>query len=186
MLALFIGLALLSPALLQGAADDGVLEHFEKRVRPLLAENCYSCHSAKAPSVFANLRLDSLAGLLRGGDSGPAVVPGDSSASLLLRAVRGQAKALMPPTGQLSEEKIADLATWVDSGAHWPDEQAPGLPDPSEAFDLERRRQEHWAWRPVSAQPPPRGLGHGLAAVRRRQVYLGQAGERGTGPSPCG
>ena len=153
--ALLLGLALLGPAVVRGAADDSGIEHFEKRVRPLLAENCYSCHSAEAPSVFANLRLDSRAGLLRGGDSGSAVVPGDSSASLLLRAVRGQAKALMPPTGQLSEEKIADLATWVDAGAPWPDEQAPGLPDPSEAFDLERRRQEHWAWRPVMAQPPP-------------------------------
>ncbi|MDE0106746.1 MAG: PSD1 and planctomycete cytochrome C domain-containing protein [Bryobacterales bacterium] len=153
--ALFLALALLGPAVVPGAADDGALEHFEKRVRPLLAENCYSCHSANAPSVFANLRLDSRAGLLRGGDSGPVVVPGNASASLLLRAVRGQAKALMPPTGQLSEEKIADLAVWVDAGAQWPDEQAPGLPDPSEAFDLERRRREHWAWRPVIAEPPP-------------------------------
>ena len=74
--------------------------------------------------------------MLAGGDSGPAVVPGDSAASLLLRAVRGQAKALMPPTGRLDADRIADLADWVDAGAPWPEEGAAGLPDPGEAFDL--------------------------------------------------
>ena len=137
------------------AQDESALEHFEKKIRPLLAENCFACHSAKAPSVFANLRLDSQDGLRLGGDSGPVVVPGNSAASLLLRAVRGQAKTLMPPTGRLSEEQITDLAAWVDDGAAWPDEQAPGLPDPSEAFDLELRRQEHWAWQPVRTNSPP-------------------------------
>ena len=183
--AIFLGLALLGPAVVPSAADDGGIEHFEKRVRPLLAENCYSCHSAKAPSVFANLRLDSRAGLLRGGDSGSAVVPGDSSASLLLRAVRGQAKALMPPTGQLSEEKIADLASWVDAGAPWPDEQAPGLPDPSEAFDLERRRQEHWAWRPVTAQPPPAVSDTDWAQSAVDRFVLAKLESTGLDPAPA-
>ena len=150
-----LALVALGLVVVPAAPADSGLEHFEKKVRPLLAENCYACHSAEAPSVFASLRLDSRAGLLRGGDSGPVVVPGDAAASLLLRAVRGQAKALMPPTGRLTEEQIADLSTWVDAGAPWPDAQAPGLPDPSEAFDLERRRQEHWAWQPVRAEPPP-------------------------------
>ncbi len=136
-------------------ADESDLEHFEKRVRPLLAENCYSCHSSKAPSIFAGLRLDSRAGVLRGGDSGPAVVPGDSTASLLVRAVRGEAKTLMPPTGRLNADQIADLVAWVDAGSPWPDEQSPGLPDPSEAFDLERRRKEHWAWQPVNPVAAP-------------------------------
>ena len=147
--------AALGLSVVQAAPADSDLEHFEKKIRPLLSENCFACHSAEAPSVFANLRLDSREGLLLGGDSGPVLVPGNSGASLLLRAVRGQAKALMPPTGRLNEEQVADLAAWVDAGAAWPDEQAPGLPDPSEAFDLERRRQEHWAWKPVSDQPPP-------------------------------
>ena len=144
---------LLLPLSLLGA--DGALEHFERKIRPLLEDKCYACHSADAPSIFANLRLDSRAGLLRGGDSGPAVVPGDSASSLLLRAVRGEAKVPMPPTGRLSDEQIADLASWVDGGSPWPDEQGPGLPDPSEAFDLQRRRDEHWAWQPLRAGPPP-------------------------------
>ena len=82
-------------------------------------------------------------------------MPGDSAASLLLWAVRGEAEVLMPPTGRLSDEQIADLASWVDGGSPWPDEQAPGLPDPSEAFDLQRRRDEHWAWQPLRSRPPP-------------------------------
>lgn len=136
-------------------ASDEALEHFERQVRPLLAENCYACHSAEAPSVFAGLRLDSLEGMLRGGDSGPAVLPGNSAASLIVRAVRSEAKVPMPPTGRLREDQIAALAAWIDAGAPWPDEQAPGLPDPSEAFDLERRRDEHWAWQPVRPSEPP-------------------------------
>ena len=137
------------------SAEEASLEHFEKKIRPLLVEKCYSCHSAQAPSVFAGLRLDSRAGVLRGGDSGPAVVPGNSAASRLVRAVRGEAKILMPPTGRLKDDQIADLVAWVDAGSPWPDEQAPGLPDPSEAFDLERRRDEHWAWQPVEPVEPP-------------------------------
>ena len=143
--------ALMGPG--SGRAAD--LEHFEKRIRPLLAEHCYACHSAKAPSVFAGLRLDSRAGILEGGDSGPAVVPGDAAASLLVKAVRGEARTPMPPTGRLSEERIADLAAWIDEGAPWPDEQVAGSPDPGEAFDLERRRREHWAWQEVRAAQPP-------------------------------
>lgn len=144
-------LALAGPTL---GAESG-LEHFERKVRPLLAEQCYACHSAEAPSVFAGLRLDSRAGMLRGGDSGPALAPGNSAGSLLLRAVRGEVRVPMPPTGRLSAEQVADLAAWVDAGAPWPDERGPGLPDPSEAFDLERRRMEHWAWQPVQIEPPP-------------------------------
>ena len=153
----------LSPALVVTAlalpwpatADEGGLEHFEKRIRPVLVEKCHGCHSAQAPSVFANLRLDSFAGLLKGGDSGPAVVPGDPAGSLVMRAVRGDGKTLMPPTGRLSDMQIADIESWIRDGAPWPEEQGPGLPDPSEAFDLERRRAEHWAWQPVRVVDPP-------------------------------
>ena len=157
-MARFLSLALVVTAFAvpwPATADDAGLEHFEKRIRPLLAESCYGCHSTKAPSVFANLRLDSFAGLLKGGDSGPALVPGDPASSLIMRAVRGDGKTLMPPTGRLNDTQIADLVTWIRDGAQWPDEQAPGLPDPSEAFDLERRRAEHWAWQPVRAVDLP-------------------------------
>ena len=164
-------------------ADTG-LEHFEKRIRPLLAEKCYACHSADAPSVFAGLRLDSREGVLRGGDSGPAVVPGAAPSSLLVKAVRGEAKALMPPTGRLRDDQIADLAAWVDAGAPWPDERAPGLPDPGEAFDLEKRRSDHWAWQPVRPEDPPelRDEDWPLSAVDR--FVLAKLEDRGLEPAP--
>ena len=148
--------ALMALALPATAADgDAALEHFEKKIRPLLAEKCHTCHSAEAPSTFAGLYLDSRDGVLRGGDSGPAVVPGDSANSLLLRAVRGEARVPMPPTGRLSDDEIEDLAAWVEAGSPWPSEQARGQADPGEAFDLESRRSEHWSWQPVSPVPAP-------------------------------
>lgn len=179
------GIVLVALAPFLPVAGQGGLEHFEKRVRPLLAENCFACHSADAPSVFANLRLDSRAGMLAGGDSGPAVVPGDSVASLLLRAVRGQAKALMPPTGRLDADRIADLADWVDAGAPWPDEGAAGLPDPGEAFDLEARRRQHWAWQPVQPVAPPPVRDEDWPKSEIDRFILARLEEEGLRPAPA-
>src|SRR5690242_6333428 len=74
------------------------LEFFERKIRPVLAQHCYKCHSADAEKLEASLRLDSKAGTLAGGDSGPALVPGNSKASLLVKALRYKSKDLsMPP-----------------------------------------------------------------------------------------
>ena len=83
---------------------------------PLLATHCYACHSAEAKEVKGNLRLDSKAGWMRGGDSGPAVEPGKAEKSLLIRAVRYQ-DIEMPPEGRLSDAQIAVLEKWVAMGA---------------------------------------------------------------------
>ena len=83
------------------ATADGGIEFFEREIRPLLAEQCFACHSAKAPSVFANLRLDSRAGVLKGSDAGPVVLPGQPESSRLMRALRGEINPVqwleMPP-----------------------------------------------------------------------------------------
>ncbi len=92
-------------------------QFFEQNVRPLLAENCYSCHSDKKQK--GHLRLDSLEAILKGGESGPAVVPGNPDLSLLVEAVN-YAGPEMPPTGKLAPEKIAVLTRWVSLGAPWP------------------------------------------------------------------
>jgi mono/diheme cytochrome c family protein len=92
-------------------------EFFEQNVRPLLAENCYSCHGDKKQK--GGLRLDSLAAILKGGESGPAVVPGKPDESLLVDAIN-YAGPEMPPTGKLGAEKVAILARWVSLGAPWP------------------------------------------------------------------
>jgi mono/diheme cytochrome c family protein len=99
-------------------------EFFEKRIRPVLAEHCYSCHSSRAEKLKAGLFVDSREGLLQGGDLGPAVIPGNPDQSLFIRAIRHtDADLQMPPkNGKLSERQIADLTQWVRTGAPWPEE----------------------------------------------------------------
>ena len=150
---------LLSAVLLGAAATlaadtpDSGLDHFEKKIRPLLAERCYRCHSARAATVFGELRLDSAAGLERGGRSGPVLAPGDPESSRLIRAVRHElGQAAMPPDGKLSDAEINDLAEWVRGGAPWPrherSEQAPAAQHPLET-------DAHWAWQPLGETHPP-------------------------------
>jgi cytochrome c553 len=149
-------LALALAAVLTSQADDA-LDFFEKRVRPVLVDHCYRCHSADAPRVRGGLRLDSRAALLAGGDSGPALTPGDPDASLLLEAVRYTNVDLqMPPKGRLTDAAIADLADWVSQGAAWPETTLTMPHGPAEQpFNLEARRQTHWSWQPIARAPPP-------------------------------
>ena len=135
------------------------LEFFESKIRPALVGNCYSCHSAQTKTPFANLRLDSLAGFLKGGDAGPAIVPGDPGASRLIQALRFASTIKMPPTGKLPEEQISAFVQWVEIGAPWPQEQAPEVAGPKPKFDLKARKREHWAWQPLKQSPPP-SAGH--------------------------
>ena len=100
------------------------LVFFEKKVRPLLAEHCYQCHSVDAQRIEADLLLDSRASHVRGGDSGAAIVPGDASSSLLIEALHYDSYE-MPPKGKLGNEAIETLTRWVDIGAPWPNEPAP-------------------------------------------------------------
>ena len=95
-----------------GAQTPEQVDFFEKRVRPVLANNCYGCHSLQAPAPLSGLRLDSREALLKGGDRGPAIVPGDPSRSRLIQAVRHQT-LMMPPNGELAETEIVDLERWV-------------------------------------------------------------------------
>ena len=106
-------LAVVSGARAADSPADG-MEFFETKIRPVLVEHCYECHSAKAKKVRGGLRLDSRARLLAGGDRGPAVVPGDPDKSLLLEAVGYKNPDLqMPKDGKLPDAVIADLAAWV-------------------------------------------------------------------------
>lgn len=91
---------------------------FEAKVRPVLEQNCLLCHGGA--KVRNNLEVTSRQSLLRGGDHGPALVPGDPDRSLLIRAVRYTGKFHMPPKGKLDDQHIADLVEWVKRGAPWP------------------------------------------------------------------
>jgi hypothetical protein len=135
------------------AATPEHLEFFENKVRPLLADHCYPCHSAQTEKPKAGLRLDTRAGWEKGGASGPALLPGKPADSLLLQTVRGTAKDIdpMPPEGDgrrtLTAEEIATLEQWIQLGAPDPrdDVVAGNLPDPA----------RHWAFqRPVDPDRP--------------------------------
>ncbi len=97
------------------------LAFFEARVRPVLAERCYACHSVRAKKQRGGLLLDSRAGLLKGGDSGPVIDPTRPEASLLVKAIRYADEALqMPPTGKLPAREMAALEEWILRGAPMP------------------------------------------------------------------
>jgi hypothetical protein len=120
---------------------------FERDVRPILKTSCQSCHLG--PVVQAELRMDSREALLKGGVSGPAVVPGKSKDSLLLQRVRGEGGPVrMPPGLVLSDAQIATLAAWVDAGAPWPETAAtvePPLAPSAGAVDFVRDIQPLFA-----------------------------------------
>ncbi len=105
-----------------GAATPDDLAFFEKKIRPLLIERCYECHS-EGQKIKAGLRLDTPHGWREGGDSGPAVVPGKADQSILIRAVRANDIEFeaMPPKTALSPEEVALLTEWVQRGAPAPD-----------------------------------------------------------------
>jgi cytochrome c553 len=125
-------------------ADDGV-EFFEQRIRPVLVDRCYSCHSADAASkktLKGGLLLDTRKALLKGGDGGPAVVPGKPADSLLIRAIRHESIE-MPPKRKLSDETIADFVKWVQIGAPDPRD---GSASAGSTIDIEAARRS-WAYR---------------------------------------
>src|SRR5262245_8544875 len=108
---------LLASGVLVGQTQDKTAEKtefFERHVRPVLAQNCFACHTN---SKMAGLRLDSREDILKGGKSGPAVVPGDPEKSLLIAAIR---EARMPKDGHLQPNQIEDLVSWVKDGMFWP------------------------------------------------------------------
>jgi len=131
------------------------LEFFEREVRPLLAKQCYECHSTKAKRVEGSLLLDSRAAHLRGGDSGSAIVPGDADGSLLMEAVRYESYE-MPPKGKLPDRDIKVFQRWIDMGAPWPNEEAPTGETEQSKFDLEKRRSEFWVWQPIADPQTPK------------------------------
>ena len=146
----------------RSTADDARgLEFFEKRVRPVLVEQCYACHSAEAATnkkLRGGLYLDSKDGILNGGDSGPALVPGKPGASLLLKTLHYATDVKMPPKGKLPASAIADVEAWIAMGA----------PDPRTAavaklkgMSIEDGRK-FWSFTPV--------VGPTVPAVDKKQI----------------
>ncbi len=138
------------------AAGPGDPEFFETRIRPLLADNCYACHTA---SKMGGLQLTSKARAERGGASGPAIRPGNAQASLLIQVVsHSHDKLKMPPSGKLSDEQIADLTMWIDAGAVWPetDDDALLISDvETTEYRISPQQRAFWSYQPVAKPAPP-------------------------------
>ena len=138
--------------------DAGSDAFFENSVRPVLAERCFKCHAETSEKVKGGLKLDSREAMLKGGESGPSVVPGKPEESRLIVAVGYKDPDLqMPPKSRLPADQVAALTAWVKAGAPWPKGagRAPVASVDKAAFDLAKRKAGHWAWRPVTPHKPP-------------------------------
>jgi hypothetical protein len=128
------------------------VSYFEKKVRPLLVQHCSRCHGGTKPR--GGLRLDSRANVFKGGDSGPAVVPGKPRDSLLIKAVN-YADLEMPPGKKLGKKEIAVLTEWVQVGAPWPGPGLAAVPPPAKEIQVTQADRRWWSFRPVRRPPVP-------------------------------
>src|SRR5436190_1540220 len=130
------------------AADP--LEFFETRVRPVLVNNCFACHTN---SQLGGLRLDSRDAMLKGGKSGPALIPGQPDESRLIQAIRQtDPKKRMPMGGKLKENEITALAAWVKMGAPW--SEAPAV-STRQNFRIDPIRRQFWSLQPIREPATP-------------------------------
>jgi hypothetical protein len=138
----------------EGKPDGEVRAFFEGKVRPILESHCYNCHGPAKQK--AGLRVDSRAAMMRGGESGRVLEPGDPAASRLIEVIRYNSDIQMPPRRKLDEAEIAILTRWVKLGAEWP-EPAGGTPEPPPvaARVITAEDRAFWSFQPAHDTPPP-------------------------------
>ena len=162
-----------TPVLAQSPAE---LEFFEKQVRPLLVASCSECHGDEKQSN--DLRLDSREAMLKGGERGPAIVPGKPDESLLIQAVRQSGELEMPPDGKLADKQIAILEHWVEIGAPWP------ANDVTPADQRAEAQRTHWAFQPVRLPAVPSVKDAAWVKNPIDAFVLAELESRGLKPSP--
>ena len=164
------------------AADPAGADFFESKIRPILVEHCYACHSADAADqkkLKGGLKLDTAEALRKGGDSGVPFVEGKPADSLIVKALKGEGDAVqMPPKGKLPAAVVADFEKWVAMGA--PDPRAAAGTSTS-TIDIQKGRR-HWAFRPPRDHiPPQNGAATPIDAFVRAK--LAEKGLTPTGPA---
>lgn len=155
-------------------ADDGI-DFFEKKVRPVLAEHCYSCHSAESKKSKGGLRLDTPDAIRTGGDSGPVVKTKDEKSLLLQVVAHAPDVPAMPPKNKLPDVAIADLKKWVAMGAP--------LPSATTAKP-EGDGRKHWAFQPVIELPAPKVSDPKWPVTKADAFILRQLDEQKLKPAP--
>ena len=176
-----LSLAVLLPGAGASPAQDRAgIEHFERKIRPVLVDRCYRCHSSGAERVKGGLLLDTREGLLKGGSRGVAVVPGDPDRSLLIQAIRHTDPELkMPPKRKLSPQQIADFEAWIKRG----------VPDPRKGGKATRRlpakHRRHWAFIPPKEHPLPDVKAREWPRTPIDRFILAGLEAKGLAPSPA-
>ncbi len=156
----YLALALVISPELKGSTAESV---FEKHVRPILANHCYECHYRESKG---GLRLTSRQALLRGGNSGPAILQNDPENGLLFQAItRRHPEIQMPPKHALPEADLKILTSWLNRGAPWPEASVPPTHRSEEGFVTSNDRA-FWAFQPVqNPLPPPQAAGPSIHPV---------------------
>lgn len=163
------------------ADNSAKLAFFETKIRPVLVQHCYECHSADSKIVRGGLQLDSRTSTLKGGDSGPSFVPGQPEDSLLLSAMRHESLQ-MPPKSRLPEQVIADFELWIRDGAVDPREE--NRPTKLKPVDYEAARS-HWAFQKISDPSPPAVRDTGWPISPVDQFVLFRLEEKNMQPAPA-
>ncbi len=174
----WIGLVLAAPGFLLAQAPAGPVDFYKTRVQPLLRSKCYACHTQQA---LGGLRLDSRQSVAKGGNSGPAIVPGrPADSSLLMQVVtHTHEKIKMPPNGRLSDSEIQDLRSWIESGAHFDTAEAP----PAAASDLASRRN-FWSFQRPRKGALPAVKNESWARTPIDRFVLARLEAKGLSPAP--
>ncbi len=158
----------------------GPEEDFEKHIRPLFVNTCVKCHGPLKMS--GGLRLDSREGLLKGGESGPAIVPGKPDMSLLIRALGHKGDLKMPPKAKLPEKEVEAVVQWIAKGAVWP--SVSGLTPPQSAkFVVSKEQSRWWAFQPVAKVTVPKVKNSQWAKNDLDRFVLSQLEKQGLSPA---
>ncbi len=183
-MSVFRALTFLLPAALCAQHAD-LHEFFEKKIRPVLVENCQGCHNAKLKT--AELDLGSGEGFAQGGQSGAIVSKDNPGKSLLLSVLSYDERMKMPPTGKLKAEELADLTTWVHAGAPWPGAVASpkSASSPStQSREFTEEEKKFWSFQPVRKAAPPAVKNKNWVQSPVDRFILAKLEERGLKPAP--
>ncbi len=157
-----------------GFSPEGI-QFFESKIRPLLVNNCHECHGNEKHK--GNLQLNSRKTILRGGDSGAAIVPGNPAKSLLIEAVKYTNSDLeMPPKKKLGKQAVADLSEWIHLGAPWPSETTLVTSKREHGFSITDEDRDYWAFRPVKRPRLAKGNGNQAPIDQLIQAQLDARG----------